>query len=427
MPGLPCLARTLVVGLLGLTLAATTAATAPAETLRNGEPVKNAAGISFGISAHRGGMEEWPENSLEAFEHSIQAGFDSLETDMVFTKDGHAVMNHDAVLTSRCTQTGKGIHTLTLAQVQEVRCANLAGQKVVPIPTFEQLAELLKDNPSNNFLSLEVKAYSGQSAASKKDWGERAIKLVQKHGLLGRTKLVSFNWQYTLPAFRKYSKTIRVLALDKDPMDLDRVRLAKKLGASAYGTRMKYTSLYLVKYVKSLGMDLLAWSSKGVEQRAFLIHHASKNLKFMFGADSPTTTQAQLVAGQIDLNPVPTMVTTTLASPRTISSTTYKAGRKYYKQVSTKAIPSADLAMLGDVTLRITVKGGKGKGALYVGPASSPSSASVKVALPKGTKTLTVRAPLGDNRKLRISSTKKVKLTVKVVSYERMRFLQPQG
>lgn len=407
---------------LAVSLAAPTSA--PGVTVgSDGKAIRNKAGVEFGISAHRGGMGEWPQNSLEAFTNTIAAGFDSLETDVVFTSDGHAVMSHEDALASRCLQTGQSglaIHKMTLEQVQQVRCANLAGEKVVPIPTFDQLAAALQGHPEI-LLSLEVKSYSGQSAAGKKDWAKRAVELVKRHQLQNQTKLISFNWEYALPVFRKYLPKIRVIALDKDPLDLDRVRLAKKLGASAYGTRVKYTSVYLVQYVKSLGLDSSPWSASGNEQRAFQIYHANKS-GFMFGTDTPTATQADLVAGRIDLDPVPTMVTTTLPSPLTISSITYKAGHKYYKAVSTKAIPSADLAMLGDVTLKITVKGGTGKGALYVGPASSPSARSVKVALPKGTKTLTVRSPLGDNRKLRISTTKKVKLTVQVASYQRMRF-----
>jgi glycerophosphoryl diester phosphodiesterase len=407
---------------LAVSLAAPTSA--PGATVgTDGKAITNKAGITFGISAHRGGMAEWPQNSLEAFTNTIAAGFDSLETDMVFTSDGHAVMSHEDKLASRCLadgQTGLAIHAMTLAQVQQVRCANLAGEKVVPIPTFEQLAAALKGHPEI-LLSLEVKAYTGQSVAGKKQWAEQAIKLVQKYKLQDQTKLISFNWEYALPVFRKYAPKIRVIALDQVQMDLDRVRLAVKLGASAYGTRVKYTSVYLVTYVKSLGIDSSAWSATDNEQRAFQIYHANKS-GFMFGTDTPTATQADLIAGRINLDPVPTMTTTKLATPVTISNVTYKTGRKYYKAVPTKALPAADLAMLGDVTLKITVKGGTGKGALYVGPASSPSSASVKVALPKSTKTLTVRSPLGDNRKVRISTTKKVKLTVQVVSYQRMRF-----
>nr|WP_300142976.1 glycerophosphodiester phosphodiesterase family protein [Propionicimonas sp.] len=407
---------------LAVSLAAPTSA--PGVTVgTDGKPIKNKAGIEFGISAHRGGMGEWPQNSLEAFTETIKRGFDSLETDMVFTRDGHAVMSHEDKLASRCLQdgqTGLAIHSMTLEQVQQVRCANLAGEKVVPIPTFEQLAAALKGHPEI-LLSLEVKAYTGQSAAGKKQWAEKAIKLVQKYKLQNQTKLISFNWEYALPVFRKYEPKIRVIALDQVQLDLDRVRLAKKLGASAYGTRVKYTSVYLVKYVKSLRIDSAPWSATDNEQRAFQIYHANKS-GFMFGTDTPSATQDDLVNGRINLDPVPTMTATTLTSPVTISSITYKTGRKYYKAVPTKAVPTADLAMLGDVTLKITVKGGTGKGSLSVGPASSPSSASVKVALPKGTKTLTVRSPLGDNRKVRISTTKKVKLTVQVVSYQRMRF-----
>lgn len=417
---LPRVARA-VAGVLGAAaLAIAVPASAPAATVdANGDPITNRAGVVFGVSAHRGGMAEWPENSLEAYTRSAAAGFDAIETDMVFTSDGHPVMSHSDVLPQRCTNAGEAIHTMTLEQVRLVRCADLAGAMVVPIPTFEQLAAVLADHPGVG-LHLEVKSYPGQPASGKRLWAKRAITQVIDHQLLARTKLTSFYWDQALPVFRAYAPKVRVLALDKDPMDLDRVRLADRLGADAYGTRMKYTSVYLAEYVASLGMESAPWNITDAEQRAFRIHLASRSV--LLGSDTPTATRAELVGGLIDLDPVPTLRATTLAAPVTVSDITYRAGRKYYKRVGTNAVPTADLALLDDVTLAITVRGGTGKGSLFVGPSSSPSSASVKVALPRGTRVLTVKAPLGDNRKLRISTTATVKLTVRVTGYQRMRF-----
>lgn len=413
--------RTLVRSIVaGLILSAVAFTPAGAVTLGDdGNPITNDAGTTFGILSHRGGAKESPENSAEAFTASVAAGFDSIETDIVFTKDGRGVMSHNDRLPARCTQAGKSIHKLTYAQVAKVRCANLDGAKVVPIPTFEELAAILKGRPDVG-LTLDLKSYSGQSASGKRSWAAKAMQLVKKHGLLDRTSVITFQWASTLPIIRKYAKKNYVLALDSGAMDLDRVRLAAKLGADGFGIKMKYTSEYLAGYVKSTGMDSVPWEVVGREQLAFAIHYGGRTQ--LFSTDTPTASRADLVGGRIDLNPVPDPVSTTLATPVRISKATYKANKRQYPVALGKAVPSADGAMLRNVTLAITVTNGPGTGSLYVGGNSTPLASSVKLALPKGTATLTVRAPLGDGGKLRIYTTKTVKLTVNVVGYTRVRF-----
>ena len=420
MPALARLVRALAVALTAVALVVGVGTSAPAKTVgTNNQPITNRAGVTFGVLSHRGGALQWPENSVEAFENSVAAGFDSIETDILFTADGQAVMSHYDVLPARCTNAGESIHLMTSAQVAEVRCADLSGQKVVPLATFAQLADALAKNPQVG-LTLDIKSYVGQPAAEQRAYAEQAIQQVQDHGLLGRTSIISFYWKNHLPVIRKAAPKIYVLALDNGTMDLDRVRLADKLKADGYGIKMKYTSEYLVKYTKAKGMDAVPWEVLGDEQRAFGIYYGGKLQ--LFSSDEPTTTRTHLVAGQINLNPVPTPTLTSLGTPVLLSQAKYVKNKRSYPLVSGTAVPKEDVAQLRSVTLSITVTGGKGTGKLYVGGMSTPLKSSVSKKLPKGTSTFTISAPLGDKGKLRIYTTKTVTLTVTAVAYTRVRF-----
>lgn len=401
-------------------LAASLSWVAPAQTLdANGDPITNDAGVTFGVLSHRGGKAVWPENSVEAYTKSVAAGFDTIETDILFTTDGRPVMSHYDLLPDRCTRAGDSIHKLTWAEVSLVRCANLTGAKVVPIPTFEQLAQVLAGH-SEVGLTLDIKSYSGQSAKGQRSYASRAVRLLRDNGLLPQSSILSYHWANALPTIRKYAPKTYVLALDHGKMDLDRVRLAARLGADGFGIKMKYTPASLARYVRAKGMDSVPWEVIGTERRAFTIHFGGKTQ--LFSSDDPAKTKADLIAGRIDLNPAPKPTLTTLATRVTVSKATYRANRRQYPLVLGRAVPSAAVAMLDKVTLAITVSRGPGKGSLNVGASSSPLSSGVKVALPKGTKTLTVTAPIGDGGKLRIYTSKTVKLTVKVVGYTRIRF-----
>lgn len=92
--------------------------------------------------AHRGGLEEAPENTLAAFRHAVSLGFRYLETDVHLTADGELVAFHDERLDRVTDRTGR-ISELTLA---EVRAARIAGTEQIPT-----LDELLEELPESRF------------------------------------------------------------------------------------------------------------------------------------------------------------------------------------------------------------------------------------------------------------------------------------
>jgi len=56
--------------------------------------------------AHRGGSLVRPENTLAAFEHAVGLGVDALECDVHLSRDGDAVVIHDATLERTTDATG---------------------------------------------------------------------------------------------------------------------------------------------------------------------------------------------------------------------------------------------------------------------------------------------------------------------------------
>lgn len=413
--GLATLAAT-----LGL-IAAGLAPSAAAETLgSDGKPVTNAKGVRFGVISHRGGAAEHPENSIEAYLYSVEQGFDVIETDLLFTSDHHGVMSHYDALPARCTHAGQQIHLMTLAQVQEVRCEDFrTGEKTVPIPTFEEFAAVVKD--ADTGIYLDIKTWSGQPASGEADYARRAIGLLKAHALLDRTTILSFRWVAALPAIRKLAPKIRVIGLDNKPMDLGRVRLAAKLGADGFGIKAADSPVNLLKYIRAQGMDPVPWEVVGDQLRSYAIHFGGK-VQY-FSSDLPTATRAELVKGSINLNPAPSQVITKLTKPVTVAKkATYKAKKRKYPKLLGVAVPAEKLAMLESVKLQITVTKGPGKGYLYVGAANSPLSSSVKVKLPKGTKTVTVKVPVGDGGKIRLYTSRKATLTVKATEYTNLSF-----
>ena len=87
--------------------------------------------------AHRGGAEEFPENTLRAFRHAVSLGYTHVETDVHATSDGVAVAFHDDTL-DRVTDGRGVVEELTWRQLQQARVAGTD-----PIVRLDELLEEL--------------------------------------------------------------------------------------------------------------------------------------------------------------------------------------------------------------------------------------------------------------------------------------------
>ena len=93
--------------------------------------------------AHRGGAEEFPENTLRAFRHAVDLGYTHVETDVHATADGVAVAFHDDSL-DRVTDGRGAVGDLDWSRVQR---ALVAGTD--PILRLDELLEELPDTRVN--------------------------------------------------------------------------------------------------------------------------------------------------------------------------------------------------------------------------------------------------------------------------------------
>ena len=79
--------------------------------------------------AHRGGTEDWPENTMAAFQTAVDLGYRYVETDVCATRDQKVVAFHDDVLDRLTDRTGpiSGIDYATLRQ------ARIDGRHGIPL------------------------------------------------------------------------------------------------------------------------------------------------------------------------------------------------------------------------------------------------------------------------------------------------------
>ncbi|MDS0527737.1 glycerophosphodiester phosphodiesterase [Clostridium sp. SHJSY1] len=151
--------------------------------------------------AHRGYSGKFDENTMLAFEKSIEYNADGIETDVQMSKDGFLVLIHDETLDR--TIDGKGyVKDYTLAELKRFKTKN--GEE---IPTLKELLELVSKS-NLKVLNLELK----NSILPYEGLEEKVLDMIKEYNLKERIIISSFN-HLSLSKIRKFDKEIKLGAL----------------------------------------------------------------------------------------------------------------------------------------------------------------------------------------------------------------------
>lgn len=134
------------------------------------------------ISAHRGSpTDEFPENCLATFEHTLSIAPALIECDVMLTKDSVAVLMHDRTLDRTTNQQGKVID-FTWEELKTVRLKTRTGKLTsYSIPSLE---EVLTWAEGKTILKLDVKNNISP---------EQVVQLIRKHKAMSRVVVITYN------------------------------------------------------------------------------------------------------------------------------------------------------------------------------------------------------------------------------------------
>lgn len=139
--------------------------------------------------AHRGLMSVAPENTMSAYKAAKEAGFRYMESDVVFTSDGVAVMLHDDTI-DRTSNASGVIANLTFDYVRTLDFgswydAKFAGEK---IPTFTEFIRFCRNSGIHPYIELK----SGITASRVAE----LVQTVHHYGMRGNVTWVCFNAEW---------------------------------------------------------------------------------------------------------------------------------------------------------------------------------------------------------------------------------------
>lgn len=173
------------------------------------------------IASHRGDADVAPENTLPAVRAALAAGFDYVEVDVALTRDGAAVLMHDATV-DRTTNGSGRLAELSLAEVRTLDAGAWFGPAFAgtPVPLVEEFLDVLAASASRALVEL------------KGDWTPQAaaqlVSQIGARGLERRVAVASFDAR-TLALLASESDVISRLAILR-ALPEDVVGAARSLG-----------------------------------------------------------------------------------------------------------------------------------------------------------------------------------------------------
>ena len=161
------------------------------------------------IWAHRGCSQNYPENTMLAFEKAANLqGLTGIELDIQLSKDGHMVVIHD----ERVDRTTEGIGEVQLHTLFELKHFHIdAGNgKKERVPTIEEVLDLLEPRMKQGFLlNIELK----NSRIPYLGMEEKIVELIQQRGLQESVVYSSFS-ALSLEKLRKLDPKAEIGILD---------------------------------------------------------------------------------------------------------------------------------------------------------------------------------------------------------------------
>jgi len=209
-------------------------------------PYLNQSGVS--ISAHRGGSEEAPENTLESFGYAIGLGSSYIETDVQLSADGIPYIFHDDDL-SRLLNMEVKFNSLHSDQIEKL--------KLFESYQIPKLETALTQFP-NALFQIDLKT---------DEVALPAMKVIENLNAFERICIASFSSNRLQKVRKKFPDT----CLSMGPKEILKLLLASFglynktiygdcLQVPIYHYGIKLVTRRFVKYVQSIGLKIHVWT-----------------------------------------------------------------------------------------------------------------------------------------------------------------------
>jgi len=213
------------------------------------------------ILAHRGGLAEFEENTMEGFRACYEKGIRGFETDIRMTQDGELVILHDDKLDRTYNATGS-VENKPAAELRNITSRKHGH----PVLFLQELLAYFADKPGV-YIELEMKTSNKKLYPDSRldEYCRKLFAAANAHQPQGAT--------YVFTSFDE--RPIRIIhALDpKAPLSLiaskpcssEFIQRAKELGADRIACQLNGTSRSAVREAQKAGLLVNGWPGHSLQ------------------------------------------------------------------------------------------------------------------------------------------------------------------
>ena len=221
------------------------------------------------ILGHRGASALAPENTLAAFSRAISDGADGIEFDVRLSRDGMAVVIHDASL-KRTGLINRLVSDLTAAELGEVDVGSWFAERTQnpeqsfsreKLPTLSQVFELFTETKGRLYVEMKCKPDEGTALAAE------VVRLTRESEIVDRVVVESFDHS-AIAAVKRIDSEIRTAALFEPKLTrpISTIRRFKivdtALAAAADEVALHHTLAAdrVVEKARQAGLEVVVWT-----------------------------------------------------------------------------------------------------------------------------------------------------------------------
>lgn len=238
----------------------------------------------FDLQGHRGARGLAPENSLQGFVKAFNLGVNTLEMDVVITKDKHVLVSHepwmhsnickqpDGALISKEAERTFNIYEMTYQEVKQFDCGTLYfekfpeqeltfTQKPLLKDVLQMMDSLAKNHGRKIKYNIELKSLpegDGVFHPAPEEFSELVVNLIASESNLKRVSLQSFDFRVLNYLHNTYPEIALAALVYEEPFEDAMARLG--FTPTIYSPNYKQVDKKLVKKVHLQGMQLIPWT-----------------------------------------------------------------------------------------------------------------------------------------------------------------------
>jgi glycerophosphoryl diester phosphodiesterase len=215
--------------------------------------------INVNIHAHRGGMLEYEENTINALKETYERGIRGYEIDIRQTKDGKLVLLHDASLL-RSVGIDRPIEYLTLNEIRKLRT-----KQGNTIPTLEEVLDFFNDE-EEVYVEFEMKTNNPMydEATLKRYCDQLCDKIYAAKPPTSTYVLTSFD-KRPLKYLKENRPKTELMLIKSEGLSENLLQEANELGIKRVACRIDGTTRGMVQHAKEEGFTVCLWPGTSVE------------------------------------------------------------------------------------------------------------------------------------------------------------------